>query len=187
MLTTSIHLLERLRHREDQAAWERFVSLYSPLLFRWGRQSGMPIRDASDLVQDVLVALLHELPNFHYEPRQGRFRGWLKTIAVRRMSDYRKRWNPAAPSAQRPLEAMAVASEEPHWPSDDRQFLVRRALELMRSDFAPATWQACWELTVGDRPAAEVGRMLDMTEGAVYAAKCRVLRRLRQELEGLIE
>ena len=48
MLTTSIHLLERLRHREDQAAWERFVSLYSPLLFRWGRQSGMPIRDASD-------------------------------------------------------------------------------------------------------------------------------------------
>jgi RNA polymerase sigma-70 factor (ECF subfamily) len=187
MLTTSIHLLERLRHREDQAAWERFAALYLPLLLRWGRQSGLPLRDASDFVQDVLVILLQELPTFDYEPRQGRFRGWLKTIAVRRLADCRKRWNPTAPSDRPVPEGTAPGSEEALWEADDRKYLIRRALELMRSDFAETTWQACWELTVGGRTAAEVGRMLGMTEGSVYAAKSRVIRRLREEMQGLID
>lgn len=187
MLTTSIHLLERLRHRDDQAAWERLVALYSPLLLRWARQAGMPLRDASDFVQDVLVILLQELPTFDYEPRQGRFRGWLKTIAVRRLADGRKRWNPTAPSDDPIPEGKAAGIEEAFWHAEDRKYLVRRALELMRGDFAAMTWQACWELTVGGRTAAEVGRMLGMTEASVYAAKCRVLRRLREEMQGLID
>ena len=37
------------------------------------------------------------------------------------------------------------------------------------------------------RPAAEVARELGLSENAVYIARCRVLRRLRQELGGLVE
>lgn len=77
--------------------------------------------------------------------------------------------------------------DEALWHADDHKYLIRRALELMRTDFADATWQACWELTVGGRKAAEVGQMLGMTEASVYAAKCRVIRRLREEMQGLIE
>jgi hypothetical protein len=36
------------------------------------------------------------------------------------------------------------------------------------------------------RPAAEVALELGMTVGAVYAAKCRGLGRLRQDLRGLL-
>jgi RNA polymerase sigma-70 factor (ECF subfamily) len=67
-----------------------------------------------------------------------------------------------------------------------RRHVVHRALQLMRADFQPATWQACWEHVVCGRPAAEVAEQLGLTVGAVYAANYRVLRRLRQELEGLL-
>jgi RNA polymerase sigma-70 factor (ECF subfamily) len=57
----------------------------------------------------------------------------------------------------------------------------------MQADFAPATWKACWETVVEGRAPEEVARELGVSENAVYLAKCRVLRRLRQELTGLVE
>jgi RNA polymerase sigma-70 factor, ECF subfamily len=68
-----------------------------------------------------------------------------------------------------------------------RQQLVSRALELMHTDFQPATWRAFWEHGVCGRPAAEVAAELGLTTGAVYAAKFRVLDRLRKELQGLLD
>ena len=68
-----------------------------------------------------------------------------------------------------------------------RQQLVARALALMRAEFQEATWQACWEFVACDRPAADVAEHLGISENAVYLAKGRVLRRLRQELTGLLE
>ncbi len=57
----------------------------------------------------------------------------------------------------------------------------------MQADFEPTTWKACWEHIVSGRSAAEVGRELGLTEGAVYVAKYRVLRRLRENLQGLLD
>ena len=51
----------------------------------------------------------------------------------------------------------------------------------------PATWRACWEFVVSDRPAKEVAAELGLTVNAVYLAKSRVLRRLRHELVGLLD
>src|SRR5581483_587247 len=79
------------------------------------------------------------------------------------------------------------AALDPFWEHEYRQKLVARALELMRAEFQPTTWRACWEHVVSNRPAAEVAAELGMTVGAVYVAKGRVLRRLREELAGLWE
>jgi DNA-directed RNA polymerase specialized sigma24 family protein len=37
------------------------------------------------------------------------------------------------------------------------------------------------------RPAAEVAAEMDLTSGAVYGARFRVLGRLRKELQGLLD
>jgi RNA polymerase sigma-70 factor (ECF subfamily) len=68
-----------------------------------------------------------------------------------------------------------------------RRRLTRRALEIMQDEFQPATWKACWETVVGGRSAAEVAKDLGLTVNAVYLAKSRVLRRLREELDGLLD
>ena len=54
-------LLERLRRPDDCEAWNRFVELYTPLIFAWARQVGLQESDAADLVQDVFALLITEL------------------------------------------------------------------------------------------------------------------------------
>jgi hypothetical protein len=70
-LSTSVTLLERVRRRDDQAAWECFVTLYTPLFFRWAQRAGLSDDDAADLVQDVLMVLMKELPTFEYDRPAG--------------------------------------------------------------------------------------------------------------------
>jgi RNA polymerase sigma-70 factor (ECF subfamily) len=64
MLSTPITLLERLRRRDDAAAWAQFVRLYTPLLWSWARRAGLSKDDAADLLQDVFATLVRELPAF---------------------------------------------------------------------------------------------------------------------------
>ncbi len=188
MNTTSVSLLERLQRPEDTESWDRFVKLYTPLLYLWARRLGEQHHDAADLVQEVFALLLRRLPGFIYDPKK-RFRGWLWTVTV-------NAWR----MQQRKLAAARVESvgddlPEPPLPdgiealseAEYRDYLVRRLMQLMRAEFHPTTWQAFWECVTSDRPAAEVAAVLGMTTAAVYAAKSRVLRRLRQELHGLLD
>src|SRR5437588_12146897 len=90
MNTTSVSLLQRLRLPDSQAAWERFVDLYTPLIFLWAVRAGLPAQDAGDLVQDVFTTLLQKLPAFDFG-RGESFRAWLKTITLNRWRDLRRR------------------------------------------------------------------------------------------------
>ena len=76
---------------------------------------------------------------------------------------------------------------EAAWDAEYRQHVVGRALSIMQADFRETTWKACWEMVVSGRPAADIAAELGLTVGAVYAAKVRVLNRLRAELEGLLD
>jgi RNA polymerase sigma-70 factor (ECF subfamily) len=182
MNTTPVSLLERLRQPEDQSAWARFVDLYTPLLCYWGRRAGLQEPDVSDLVQDVFQVLVRKLPTFAYD-RDRTFRGWLRTILLNQWRDGIRR------RVEQPLEnGDAVAdSADPDAviEKEYRDYLVSRALHIMKTDFQASTWQACWEHVVCGRPAADVATELGITVKAVYQAKARVLCRLRQELEGL--
>jgi RNA polymerase sigma-70 factor, ECF subfamily len=185
MNTTSPSLLEKLRQPGDRSAWERFVDLYTPLLHHWAKRLGRQASDADNLVQDVLVTLLEELPRFNYQPGR-RFRGWLWTVTLNK---HRKQMRVAVPvqaadglhEPEVPAEAEEIAEVE------YRRYLVDRALRLMRADFEPATWKACWEYVVEGRSPADVAAELGVTVNAVHLAKARVLKRLRQELAGLLE
>jgi RNA polymerase sigma-70 factor (ECF subfamily) len=185
MDTTPISLLERLRRPGERAAWDRLVQLYTPLLYYWARRMGLQEPDAADLVQEVFAVLVRQLPRFTYE-RGKSFRGWLRQVTVNKWRERRRRAasrreGNAVPERAGPDPAEAV------WEAEYHQHLVRRALDVMQSEFQPTTWRACWEMVVAGRPAADVAAQLGLTPGAVRAAKFRVLTRLRQELEGLLD
>jgi RNA polymerase sigma-70 factor, ECF subfamily len=188
MHTTSVSLLERLRQPQAQAAWERFVDLYTPLLFYWARRAGLREPDAADLVQDVFAVLVQKLPEFHYD-RSRSFRSWLHTVLLNKWRELR-RGRPLMPQPGSASLDGLTSPEDLIAEFDEAEFrhhLLMRAMQLMQADFQPATWKACWEHVVCDRPAEEVARELHLTVNAVYLAKSRVLRRLRQELEGLLD
>jgi RNA polymerase sigma-70 factor (ECF subfamily) len=184
MDTTSLTLLERLRQPADADAWNKFVDLYTPLLFHWARRIGLGDHDAVDLVQDVFALLVKELPEFRYD-RHKSFRAWLRTVTVNRWRENKRHRFPEL-SADLQNYASPVDADD-FWDREYCHQLVGRALELMQTDFKPTTWKACWEATALGRPAEAVAAELGISVGAVYAAKFRVLARLRQELAGLFD
>jgi RNA polymerase sigma-70 factor (ECF subfamily) len=188
MNSTSATLLERLRQPAPHAAWDRFVKLYTPLLLAWARRLGLQEADADDLVQDVVATLLRKLPEFRYD-RHRSFRAWLRTVTVNKWRQTQRR-RAASPRMAGNVDLAEVADKglaDTFWETEYRQHLVSRALQLMQADFEPTTWKACWEFVVSDKPAAQVAAELGTTVAVVYSAKSRVLHRLRQELDGLLD
>jgi RNA polymerase sigma-70 factor (ECF subfamily) len=185
MDTTSLSLLERLQTTANPHDWQRFVRLYMPLLYRWARQAGAQEADAFDLVQDTLTMVYHKLPAFGHR-RPGSFRAWMRTALVNRWRDLCRR-QAVRPDllADHDLDALAARDCEPQ-DSEDCQRLVVAALELIRPEFQPNTWQAFLEFFTSGQEAAVVAQRLGVSADVVYAAKSRVLRRLRQELDGLL-
>lgn len=186
MDTTPVTLLERLRMPGDEDAWRQLVALVTPLVLAWAHRVGLRRDDAADLAQDVLAVLVQKLPAFDYDPAQS-FRAWLKTIAMNKWRERLRR--PAAQSldAASQLDRLAAPDAEAAWENEYRFQLVLRAFENIKYDFQPRTWRACWELVVRGRDVNQVAAELALTPGAVYVAKCRVLRRLRKEMEGMLE
>jgi RNA polymerase sigma-70 factor (ECF subfamily) len=183
-MDTPASLLQRLRQATQPEAWKRFVDLYTPILFAFAGRLGLQEADAADLVQDTLLLLLRKLPAFSYDARRS-FRAWLWTIMRHQVLEAQRRMHVKTLNL---AELAAVPDQlDEHWEKEYRERLIGRALEIMKNDFQPATWKACWEHAVSGRAAADVARELGMTVGAVYAAKFRVLARLRQELEGFLE
>jgi RNA polymerase sigma-70 factor, ECF subfamily len=187
MATTPVSLLVQLRRSGSQESWDRFVRLYSPLIYGWARRAGASQEAAGDLVQDVMTLLIRKMPEFEYDPAQS-FRGWLRAVTL---NAWRDRWRDYRTESGAGLDALAhLASPVEKGSVEDveyRQYLVGRALGLMRTDFRPETWKACWESVVEDRPAREIAEELGITVNAVYLARSRVLRRLHQELDGLLD
>jgi RNA polymerase sigma-70 factor (ECF subfamily) len=185
-METSVSLLERVRRPGDAEAWERFVHLYTPLLSWWASRAGLPPQDVADLLQDVFTLLLEKLPEFTYDPGRS-FRAWLRTVTLNKL---RERFRRAALPVAVGTDPNGVAQADPaaaFWEAEYAQHLVGQALRLMRSQFAPATWQACWKTTVEGKSAAQAAAELGMTPGAVGVARFRVLSCLRRELAGLLD
>jgi RNA polymerase sigma-70 factor (ECF subfamily) len=184
--STSSSLLERLKVQDPQA-WERFVDLYGPLIYNWSRQTGLQPDDAADVMQDVFRSVTVSVTAFRHDGPSATFRGWLWTITRNKIR------NLARQRAGRPdatggtdaylrLQELPEELDEPSTMNRPGPSLAQRGLELVKAEFESRTWQAFWQVTVEDRRPAEVAASLGMSVGAVYMAKSRVLRRLRDEL-----
>ncbi len=188
MTSTPASLLERLRQPFEPEAWARFVALYTPLIYGWARRVGLQDQDAADLVQDVFATLVQILPTFRYD-QQRSFRRWLRSVTLNKWRNRCKQWDYQVLHGRggEPDQLAAPDELEALWEAEYKQSLASSALNVMRSDFQETTWRACWEMVVNGRPAAEVATELGLTVGAVYVAKFRVLKHLRQELRGLLD
>ena len=185
MDSTPVSLLERLRAPADEAAWRQFVNLYTPLLCHWGRRAGLAEPDLADLIQDVFTTLVRVLPDFQYDSQRS-FRSWLKTVLMNRLRNQiaARRATVVVGSLD---EIAAPDFPEPLSEAEYRGMIVNQALRIMQDAFEPATWQAAKACLVDGRPAAEVAAETGMSINSVYLARSRVLKRLRQELDGLLD
>ena len=189
MHSTSPSLLRRLNESIESSdakadAWCQFVELYTPLLVYWIRRAGLDQHEAADIVQEVMLVLTKEMPNYQYD-ENGSFRAWLRVVTLNKCRDFLRR-NKTRRDHERVKALEATRETEPLF--EDREFqdaVVKRALTLIKPEFEDTTWRAFWESAVLGRRAKEIAHDLQMSVNAVYLARGRVMRRLRSQLDGM--
>lgn len=191
---TSLTLLDELCRSPDDESWERLVSLYSPLLRSWLRRYDVQDSDADDLVQDVLMVVMKELPSFRHNKQPGAFRTWLRRIVVNRLRNFwRARGREAKGSGDTQVMQRINELEDERsqmsrvWDREHDQHLTRRLLDDIEPRFAENTRRAFRLLVLDGASADNVAAELGMSLNAVFTAKSRVLRELRRLGKGLID
>src|SRR5262249_5958110 len=169
------------------SAGARAADVCLPASRTWGRRCALRPADPADLVQEVFAILVQKMADFRYD-RDGSFRAWLRTVTMNKLRDWKRQ---AARRNQVALDDVAepAIEDEMHdfWEDEYRRQLLQNAIALIRRDFEPKTWAACWEFMDGQQPASVVAAKHSMSESSVYVAKSRVIARLREELTGLLE
>jgi RNA polymerase sigma factor (sigma-70 family) len=188
---TRLTLLVRIRDLRDNKAWHEFVEIYGPVVYDYGRRHGLQDADAADMTQEVLRSVVGAIEGFRYDPRRGSFRSWLFTVArTKRLNLVSRRdRHPQVGSDQeidhRLNEVCARDDDETEAAVWDRAFeqrLLDRAAEHVRNEVNEATWQAFRRTAIEGAAPQNVAQELGMSIGAVYAARCRVLARLRDRV-----
>jgi RNA polymerase sigma-70 factor (ECF subfamily) len=191
---TSRSLLMQLKEGQP-AAWERVTSLYAPLVYRWCRAMRLPEQDMPDVFQQVFQSVASHIEGFHKDRPGDTFRSWLRAITRNKVRDHFRR-SARQPQAAGGTDAQVYFSQVADLPaegeesSDDEEGevrqLLRGALEQIRGQVHPQTWQAFWKVVVEGKTPEEVGEELGMRPGTVRVAKSRVLSRLRSQLGELL-
>jgi RNA polymerase sigma-70 factor (ECF subfamily) len=189
---TRVSLLVRLRDGGDAGAWQEFVHLYAPVIYGFARKRGLQDADAADLMQEVLRSVSNAAHRLEYDPSRGTFRGWLFTVTRNKIFNFlesRSRRVQASGDSrvQQRLEEQAGGDGKlsAEWDADYQRALAARAMELVKGEFQPATWEAFLLTAMEGRAPAQVASRVGLSVGAVYVAKSRVITRLRQEIERL--
>jgi RNA polymerase sigma-70 factor (ECF subfamily) len=187
--TTSTTLLNRVK-AHDADAWRRLIDLYGPVVYGWCRELGVPAEDAADVFQEVFGALAAHVVEFHRDQPGDSFHAWLWTITRNKSRDFFRRRR-GRPESMGGTDAQALFAQIPDALSDSsladprsnhRIALAQRAMVAVRAEVEDRTWKAFWRLTMDGQAGPDVAEELRMSVHAVYQAKYRVLRRIRQEL-----
>ncbi len=188
---TRASLLVRNQDPNDAEAWRVFFDLYAPIVYGFARRRGLQDADAADLMQDVLRSVSAAAEKLNYDPAKGTFRGWLYAVTRNKIFNFLDRQGRRAQgsgdsSAQRRLEQLPAPEDERNeWDSEYERRRFVWAADRIREEFQESTWRAFWLTAVDGKSAKDVGEQLNMTTGAIYVAKSRVIARLREEVEEL--
>jgi RNA polymerase sigma-70 factor (ECF subfamily) len=189
---TAPRLLLRLRDIQDAAAWQTFVAVYAPLIYRYCRRHGLQDADATDIGQEVLTQVARSIRTFEYQPQRGRFRDWLGTVTRNKLRRFLGKQGQAVcgrggPTSDAELDETVAPEADSEWTARFNAHLLQVALERVRPQVEGTTWRAFELVWLDNRPAAAVAPEVGLTVASVYVAKSRVLRRLREEVILLAE
>lgn len=189
--STSVGLVVRLTSAvSDPQSWQRFVYTYGPQFVRWCHDNGLQEADALDVTQEVLLRLSRQLTRLQYDPNRS-FRGWLHSVMLGTWSDWVASRRRCCPQLEKDL-ALEKLGELEQGRDLIARLEARYDLELYELAVArvkrrvnPVTWETFERLAFAEHSAAQVARDLGVTEGGALAARARIQRLLREEVQRL--
>jgi RNA polymerase sigma-70 factor (ECF subfamily) len=196
-IPTRRSLLSRLKHWDDQEGWQDFFDTYWKLIYGVATKAGLSDGEAQDVVQDTMVAVARQMPNFRYDPARGSFKSWLFLVTRRRITDHlRKEYRrvksaEAAPgdAARTPLLERvpdpAGTNLDALWDAEWKRWLFDAALRRVKRRVEPLHFQVFDCYVRKEWPVKEVVQAFRVSPGMVYVIKNRLSALLAKEVRKL--
>lgn len=207
-IPTRQSLLLRIKHWDDTVGWMEFFETYWELIYNVAQKAGLNDVEAQDVVQETVIAVARKIGDFKADPRRGSFKSWLLGQARWRIGDQfraRKRTarvfeEPPVPIGQalrdssddtsrtEPLHQVADPLQDrldDVWNAEWEQHVLRTAIERVKTQVGIKQFQLFDLHAREGLSVTETARALGTTAAAVYMAKSRVSRLIRQEVKKL--
>ena len=185
-------LIQKIRDKYDDQAWEEFVYFYRRYIYVIIRNMHISHHDAEDLGQQVLVKVWQGIKNFDYQPGKHRFRGWLCTVTKNTVINYIKlksnQMTNLSGSEKNDLQLYLHGISLPEIDKVARDewenYLADLAMTKVKKLFQPQVMEA-FTLFAAGRPAQEVADQLQLPLNTVHVYKKRVQNALLKEVQNL--
>jgi RNA polymerase sigma factor (sigma-70 family) len=193
-LATRASLLERLKDLDDQAGWQEFYSTYRKLIFSFALKHDLTPIEAEEVVQETVITVARNLPQFRYDPAQCAFKTWLFNLTRWRIQDQLRKRHPQDTSIHRPpdetdgtstIERLPAPETDPAtalWDAEWKQDLMTRALERLKLFVPGKSFQIFDLYGLQGWSAREVARSLGVSLTRVYVTKHRLAALLKKEI-----
>lgn len=193
---TSTGLIVLIKDGES-TAWDRFVTLYAPLIRHWCEKPGggtLTRQDRQDIMQEVLTKVSKAIGEFD-ENRPGRsLRAWLRSITQNTIADHLEFVARRLPVSRLmsdtghfkyDKQAESPIEEESEEEESEKIILLEQVLEIVRPEFSDRDWDIMQLFVFAEKTSSEVGQDMNMKADTVRRLKNRVLARIRREYEAL--
>lgn len=163
------------RAKSDPRHFGEIYDLYVDRVYRFLYSQGLSRAEADDVAAQTFLDALEALP--HYR-EQGRFAGWLFSIARNRMRDHFR-----ALSRERSLDEMVEPREHAFMPEQvDRQRIIE-ALGSIIDELEPAERELLNLRYAAGLTFREIAHVIEGNEEAVKKRLYRLVASLRRQME----
>ncbi len=187
--TTKDELIQRIKNLQDDNAWSEFQQFYWDTITGWAIKMGCTHTLAQDIFQETIISLLKYIEKF--DSSKGSFRGFLKTIVLRRVSDAfrrEKRYINMSDYTENDsdlMENIAGTTDNAEQIDDDNiwiQGILSQALRQSYKRVDELTYKSFCLYVLENHPVKEVCEKLSIKrEGTIYQHKNRFLVILKEE------
>lgn len=191
-------LIVQIKDPSNRDAWGKFVDLYRPVIHRIALARGLQDADAQDLTQQVLMAVAASIGRWEKSTESTRFRHWLRRVTRNAILNAISRRPPDQATGTSSYQNILTKIPErtDHSLDDETDSLIEleyrrelylRAAAIVRTDVDPITWQAFERTVIGGISNAQAAQELGKSIGTIYAARSRVMKRLRTAIAEIEE
>ncbi|MBF0197255.1 MAG: sigma-70 family RNA polymerase sigma factor [Planctomycetes bacterium] len=190
--STRVTLLEKIKNRHDEDAWEDFVHYYEQFIYNMLRHMRHSDSDAEELCQVILVKLWKCLPDFNYDRSTAKFRTWLCRVITNEVRDQVRR------NATATKHRNAVIEEGKH--NESLLFTESEVEKIAEEEWKKYVSNLAWKtvstqiskkyadifmLYMDGKTSEEIASHLDVKYNTVNTAKKRVKDRMIEEINRL--
>lgn len=192
MITTDPSLLRKLRDPNNDSAWSEFVELYQPVIHRLLVHKGLSTPDAEDVAQQILLSISKALAERPHDFERAKFRTWLnRVVRNAALNAMRKTRQDVAAGGTDQVSMLHAIQDDEHdsklFEAEYEREVFRKATRIVESESDPATWEAFYRTCVQNETIEQVAASLNKQIGSVYAARSRIVKRIKKEVERMMD